>query len=340
MSKLKLSVVDQSPVHQPLDGNYELTAPELTVELARACDRLGYHRYWLAEHHNSIHFAGPCPEILITRIASVTQHMRIGSGGVMLTHYSAFKVAEVFRMLATLFPGRIDLGIGRAPGSDRLAMQALAAPHVPDSGEFYARKAADLHAYLSGQLPAEHPYARLQLTPATTHNPELWMLGSGGGSATLAGQLGMGLALARFIAPDACSPEIFAAHQQAFEAANHPGLPPRMLAIAAICAETREEAELIAGPAVYRKLMVSLHGRMIPLLTPAQVQDKRRAFSPSDTAAYEHILRSYTCGTPQQCHDDMQQLAEMFGVNEIGIVTVTYDFESRLRSYQLLATPV
>ena len=201
---IKLSVVDQSPVH---GSHPKIDAPRLTIELAQLCDSLGYHRYWVAEHHDSIHFANACPEILVATIASLTQNIRVGSGGVMLSHYSPLKVAETFSMMATLNNGRIDLGIGRAPGGTGLTSQALAYPHQPHHGDLYAQQAQMLAGFVNANLPAEHPYSRIHVLPDSI-KPELWMLGSSGGSAGLAGHLGYNIALARFIDPDNCHPSI------------------------------------------------------------------------------------------------------------------------------------
>lgn len=330
---LKLTVVDQTPVH---GSHAAVEAPQLSVQLAQTCDTLGYHRYWVAEHHDSVHFANPSPEILLTRIASATQNLRVGSGGVMLSHYSPYKVAECFRMLATLFPGRIDLGIGRAPGGSGMTSAALAYPHQPSHGDHYPQQARDLKSFLDGDMPATHPFSQLHVLPDDNPTPETWMLGSGGGGAGLAGQLGYHLALARFIAPDRCSPTIFDAHRAKWTEAGHEGTPKCMLAIGCICADTEEEARFIAGTAVYRKLMMD-QGIAVPFLPPAQVRDVYQKLPRSQQASFDHILDGYTVGTSEQCLNDMQRLSKQFGTNEVGLVTVTYDFNDRMRSYRLLA---
>ncbi len=334
-SALKLTVLDQSPVH-PVPANAEISnAGMMSIELAKACDALGYDRFWVAEHHNSPQFAGPSPEILIASIASVTKNMRVGSGGVMLNHYSPFKVAEVFNMLSALFPDRIDLGIGRAPGGDGLATSALAWPNPPQDGSNYPTQAATLKALLEGQIPADHPWDKLHISPQHNSCPEMWMLGSSGGSAELAGQLGMNLALARFISPDHCKPEIFDAYSRAWDAAGHTTAANRMLAIGAFCAETQEQAELLASTAIYRKMMNALGDRN-HLLSPEDVQDQRAHFSVSQHAEYDHLLKGYTVGTPERCKAEIDALATSFDTEEVAIVTVTYDFHSRLESYRLL----
>lgn len=330
---IKLSVVDQSPVH---GSHAAIDAPRLSLELAQLCDQLGYYRYWVAEHHDSPHFANPCPEILVASIAAITRRIRVGSGGVMLSHYSPLKVAECFQMLATLHPDRIDLGVGRAPGGSQLTSHALAFPHPPQQGDLYPHQAQLLAGFIQGTLPEAHAYSRINVLPDSSPRPQLWMLGSSGGSAGLAGELGYHLALARFIDPDHCQPSIFARHAQAWQQAGHPGTPARMLAIACICADTEAEARLRAGTAVYRKLAAQL-GQREAFLSPAEVQDRYRQMAPSVQAAYDHILSGYTVGTPEQCQHEIEQLASRFGCDEIATVTVTYSQQERLDSYRLLA---
>ena len=334
---IKLTVLDQSPAHPAETAPALSNAGKMSVELAKACDALGYSRYWVAEHHNSAQFAGSSPEVLIASIASVTNNMRVGSGGVMLSHYSPYKVAEVFNMLSALFPDRIDLGIGRAPGGDQLASSALSWPHQPKSPNSYPAQASTLKSLLEKTMPSDHPWTDLHISPEQDAGPEMWMLGSSGGSAELAGQVGMNLALARFISPDHCTPDIFDAYDQAWTAAGHKGVPNRMLAIGAFCAETQEEAELLASTAVYRKMKLQMDGQD-SLLSPEAVQDKRKSFSASDEANFVHVLNGYTVGTPEYCKDEIESLAKSFGTNEIAVVTVTHDFGKRLESYRLLSS--
>lgn len=329
---LRLTVIDQTPVHGDRPA---LLAPQSSVELAIACEGFGYHRYWLAEHHDSIQFAGPAPEILLTRVASATHTIRVGSGGVMLSHYSPFKVAETFALLGSLFPGRIDLGIGRAPGGGHLSSRALASG-VPGHGEDFARQAADLCGFLRGTLPANHPFAALHCPVDAQTRPSLWMLGSSGASAHLAGQLGMGLALARFIAPETCDPVIFDHHAQAFTATGNGARPPRLLALAVICAETDEQARFIAGTAAYRKLTGG-HRPQQPLQSPEDVAQRYQKMSPGQQAGFDQTLSNMVVGSPASCRQQISELAERFGCEDIGIVTVTYAFETRLASYRLLA---
>ncbi|OED35855.1 luciferase [Chromatiales bacterium (ex Bugula neritina AB1)] len=335
---IKLTVLDQSPVHPPGATPELANAGRMSIELAKACEALGFSRYWVSEHHNSAQFAGPSPEILIASIAGATQRIRVGSGGVMLSHYSPFKVAEVFNMLSALYPGRIDLGIGRAPGGDMLASSALAWPAQMQNAENYPLQATTLKALLEKSIPDDHPWSRLHITPDHNSCPDLWMLGSSGGSAALAGQVGMKLALARFISPDNCTPDIFTNYDHAWMQANHPGKPGRMLAIGAFCAESGEEAKLLAGTAIYRKMMMQ-QGQREGLLAPEVVQDRRAKFSLSQESQYQHLANGYTIGEPDHCKREIEALAGEFGCDEIAIVTVTHDFSARLNSYRLLGEP-
>ncbi|MEH6412538.1 MsnO8 family LLM class oxidoreductase [Pseudomonas sp. NPDC089395] len=330
---LFLTVIDQTPVHEHYTSG---TAPAASLELAQACDRLGFHRYWLAEHHNSIQFAGAAPEILLTRIASATQRMRVGSGGVMLSHYSAYKVAETFALLGSLFPGRIDLGIGRAPGGSHLSSIALAAPGELLGHDHFPQQAAELCAFLRGKFPADHPYASLTCQPEAGTLPSLWMLGSGGGSSNLAGQLGMGLALAQFIAPNTCSPGIFEHHVRAWRQAGNDETPPRLLALAVVCADSDEEARFLAGTAVYRK-MSARHGAREPLLSPEQVQQRYSRMSLEVRCEYAQTLDAMVVGSAHTCRSRIEAFARDYDCKEIGIVTVTHRFEDRKRSYELIA---
>lgn len=335
MPDIKLTVLDQSPVH-PTETAPQLTnAGQMSIELAKLCDELGYSRYWVAEHHNSPQFAGPSPEILIAAIASVTRNMRVGSGGVMLSHYSPYKVAEIFNMLNALFPERIDLGIGRAPGGDALASSALAWPSEPLDASTYPGQASTLKALLEQNMPADHPWANLNISPAVETVPQMWMLGSSGGSAALAGQVGMNLALARFISPDHCTPDIFDAYDQSWNASGHTGRANGMLAIGCFCADTQEEAELLASTAIYRKMKLQANDD-VSLLSPDAVQNLRKHFTISQEAQYLHLMSGYTVGTPEYCKTEIEALASAFGTPEIALVTVTHDFNARKESYRLI----
>ena len=235
---LDISVLDQSPVLASPSGAGGLA---LTVELARAADEWGYKRYWVAEHHGGDTYAGTAPEILVGHLASQTKNIRVGSGGVMLPHYSPYKVAETFGMLATLYPRRIDLGIGRASGTDGLGSHALAYPYQPQHEDFYPQQALLLKGFIDQGIPSSHPYARLKVMPAGVPKPEMWMLGSSGGSAALAGSLGYKMALALFIGPQERPVSIIDDYESAWRAAGHEGEPEVMIVTACFCADTEKK---------------------------------------------------------------------------------------------------
>src|SRR5207249_6933663 len=221
---LILSVLDQSPVRS---GGTAADAVHETLELAQHCERLGYHRYWLAEHHASAGLAGTSPEVLISQVAARTSRMRVGSGGVMLQHYSALKVAEQFRMLETLFPGRIDLGIGRAPGSDPRTARALAHAAAALGPERFPEQIADLIAWLHDRLPPDHPFAGVRAMPTGPTAPELWLLGSSDSSAALAAYFGTAFSFAHFINAEGGA-EVTRAYARQFRPSPWtPAAPPR-----------------------------------------------------------------------------------------------------------------
>lgn len=330
---MKLFVVDQSPVHGlPNDK----TPIAITVDLARACDRLGYHRYWLAEHHNSVNFAGPCPEILVSHIASVTERIRVGSGGVMLSHYSPYKTAEQFSMLETLYPGRIDLGIGRAPGGDELASHALAYPAQPGSGN-YAEQAWMLQGFLHNTLPDNHPYKTLRVMPGKPAAPQTWMLASGSGSSSLAGQLGMKMTLALFISPDPAPPSVITEYQKAWRDAGHAGQPEANIAVAALCAGSREEAEYLAAPSVYWKVKAFQQGIREVVKSPDEALRLKEQLNPAEQDFFDAVLNSMVLGTSDECAEKIVRIADQYHSREVGVVTVTHDYQHRLASYERLA---
>ena len=332
--QLVLSVTDQAPIH---DGGGSSQALHNSVRLARLCDELGYHRYWLAEHHNSPGYACPAPEIMIAHIAQVTQRLRVGSGGVMLTHYSPTKVAETFRVLGALHPGRIDLSIGRAPGGDRQVTEALSWPRPTVTSEHYPQQAAALMGHLYNELPPGHPHAGVRIIPEDATGPQMWMLGSSGGSAELAGVLGYGFVLALFINTHERSPAILDAYRDAFRANKARQTQEAMLGAAVICAPTREDAQRIARTRTIWIHKALSEGTIIELPSP---DDAERLFDDLDDLEkerYGKVLGNTVIGTPRDCRDQLEALAEQYEINEISVVCVTYHVEDRLRSYELLA---
>ena len=246
MAVMRLSVLDQSPIRS---GGTAADAVHETLQLAELADRLGYHRYWLAEHHSSAALASSSPEILIGQVAIRTTHLRVGSGGVMLSHYSPLKVAENFRMLETLFPGRIDLGIGRAPGSDQRTARALRQGLGHLGIEHFPEQIADLIAFLEDRLASDHPFAGVRAMPTGPTTPALWLLGSSDASALYAAQFGAAFAFAHFISTEG-GPEAMRAYREAFRPSGALARPCANVAVFALCADTEAEARRQAGVAI------------------------------------------------------------------------------------------
>src|SRR5580700_8610813 len=239
---MRLSVLDQSPVSEGSSGSQAL---QNTIDLARLADQLGFHRYWVAEHHGGPMLAGPSPEVLIGPIAAATSHIRVGSGGVMLPHYSPFKVAESFSLLSGLFPGRIDLALGRAAGTDPLTTFALQRDRRQAAPDDFPQQLAELLGYLNGSLPADHPFARLARTlPGSPQRPEPWLLGSSPQSAIWAAELGLPYAFADFINSEGA--DIAKLYRERFTPTDTSPVQRTAVAVWALCAPTDEEAEYLA----------------------------------------------------------------------------------------------
>jgi luciferase family oxidoreductase group 1 len=315
-----LSVLDQTPVSEGSSGPEAL---QNTLDLARAADALGYHRYWLAEHHG-LSLAGPSPEVLIGPVAAATERIRVGSGGVMLPHYSPFKVAENFSLLAGLYPGRIDLAIGRASGTDPLTTYALQRDRREVAPDDFPQQLAELLAHFDGSFPADHPFARLGRTlPGGDERPEIWLLGSSAQSAAWAAQLGLPYAFADFINPRGA--EIVASYRE--RAAE----PRTAIGVWAICADTDAEAERLATSIAMSFAMLR-QGRPIAVPTPERAA--RYLEQHGDPAASG---RRRIVGAPETVRAGIEAVAAEYGADEVILVTITHDHAARRRSYELIA---
>ncbi|HYU14394.1 MAG TPA: LLM class flavin-dependent oxidoreductase [Stellaceae bacterium] len=316
---LKLSVLDQSPVRQGVTPRQALLE---TIELARHVDRLGYRRYWLAEHHGSPGLAGSAPEIMVARVAAETSHIRVGSGGVMLSHYSSLKVAEQFRLLETLYPGRIDLGIGRAPGSDQLT--AIALQHGPGALgiEHFPNQIADLLAFLENRMPADHPFSRIRVTPAGDSNPEIWILGSSDQSAIFAAYFGCAFSFAQFITDEA-GPEIMEAYRQRFQPSERLAAPQASIGVFVICAESEAEARRLAASRDLWRLR-QRQGILAPFPPPEDAL--AYPYTAAELRTVEYHRRRQVIGEPDQVKAQLLALAESYGVDEIVVLTICHDF--------------
>ena len=326
---MKLSILDQSPI---VSGHTPAQAIHETIALARLADRLGFHRYWLAEHHALAALADPCPEILLARLGAETRRIRVGTGGVLLPHYSALKVAEVFRMLEALYPGRIDLGIGRAPGGDMRTARALREDGFANAAHF-PEQIGDLSGYLDGSLPDDHPYARLRVQPAGSGAPEIWLLGSSEYSGALAAQIGVRYAFAHFINPHG-GDGVMRAYQRDFRPSGSVARPRGLVCAAVICAESNEAAD---------RLAISMDLRRIHMATgvegPIPTAEEARAYPwTARERAYAAQQRPRLVhGDPQTVRDSLLRLAERYNADEVMLLTITGDYASRSRSYELVA---
>jgi luciferase family oxidoreductase group 1 len=316
-----------------------------TLRLAQAADRLGYHRYWLAEHHSTPGLAGAAPEILVGEVAARTARIRVGSGGVMLTHYSPLKVAEQFRTLEMLHPGRIDLGIGRAPGSDGRTALALrrgagalpgARPADPWADEAVARfpdQVGDLLGFLTDELPPEHHFAGVRAMPAGGGVPEVWLLGSTDASAACAAHFGTAFSFAHFINADGGA-AVTRAYARAFRPSALLRAPRASAAVFVVCADTDAEADRLARSRdlFIVRLYTGRAGRY-----PTVEEAERYPYSPRELAIVAHARQRTIAGTADRVRARLLALAEEYGVDELVIVTITHDPGARLRSYELLA---
>jgi luciferase family oxidoreductase group 1 len=289
----------------------------------------------VAEHHNLGNYASTSPEILIGQIAARTRHIRVGSGGVMLTHYSAFKVAENFRLLETLFPGRIDLGIGRAPGSDRLTAAALAYPGRPRDVSVFPEQVRDVLAYLGDSVDARHPFAQVHAGPGSASMPEVWLLGSRYESAHLAAMFGLPFSYAHFFGLGVDDgPLIVESYRQHFRPSEYGAEPRVNVTVHVICADTAEQARRLAASRNLTKLKTAL-GRREGV--PSVAEALAYPYTLEDIAYIREFSASSIEGDPQQVKARLEMIRTQYNTADLGIVTVCYDFADRLRSYELVA---
>src|SRR5579859_4470755 len=327
---MRLSVLDQSPV---AEGSTGAEAIHNTLDLARLTDSLGYHRYWVAEHHGGPMLASASPEALIGPIAAATERIRVGSGGVMLPHYSPLKVAETFTILAALFPGRIDLGLGRAAGTDPMTTFALQRDRRQAAPDDFPQQLAELLAYFEDALPEDHPFRHLARTlPGLPELPVPWLLGSSEQSAIWAGELGLRYAFADFINPRGA--EIATLYRDRFVAARDIQAPRTAVAAWVLCAPTDEEAQELASSSRMSFTLLR-RGQLIPVPPPEKALAflAREGRSPADDSPGRRAI----IGAPEKVVARLETLASDYGADEVIVVTITHDHGARRRSYELLA---
>jgi luciferase family oxidoreductase group 1 len=301
-----------------------------TIDLARHADALGLTRYWLAEHHNARSIASSSPELLIGQIAQVTHGIRVGSGGIMLPNHSPLKVAENFRVLEALFPGRIDLGLGRAPGTDPLTALALRRSRAALGGDDFP----DLLEELLGDcLPEDHPFHRVQAVPLGTGTPSLFMLGSSDFGGAMAAQQGFGFAFAHHINPMDSLVEL-RRYREHFKPAKAGDQPYAILALGVVCADTDEEAERLAASVDLMWLRIGQGGRQ-PIATPEEARAYR--YTPAEEAQRQANRARFAVGSATRVAATLRKMAASAQADEVMVMSTMHSHEARRRSYALLA---
>ncbi|MFC5473744.1 LLM class flavin-dependent oxidoreductase [Paraherbaspirillum soli] len=328
--KLRLSVLDQAPVSAGSSGSQAL---RYSLDLAQLADRLGYHRYWVAEHHGAAGLACTSPEVLVGPIATVTSRIRVGSGGVMLPHYSPLKVAEQFSMLSGLYPGRIDLGIGRAAGTDPVTTTALRRDREHRMPDDFTQQLNELLAYLWNQMPADHPFARLTALPGLPEIPVPWMLGSSPQSGIWAAEMGLPYMFADFINPDGA--DVARRYCQRFVPSDTLATPSVGVAVQVICADTDEAAERISTS--YRMRVVQMHtGHRLDAVP--SIETALRFFADSGiTSDIGHFGRRVIVGSAATVRQQIETVAAEYQADEVMIVSTIFEHGARRRSYELIA---
>ena len=326
---IPLSVLDLSVV---TTGTPPSQALRNSIDLARHADGLGYVRYWLAEHHNLASVASPAPEIMIGQIAAVTSRIRVGSGGVMLPNHAPLMVAERFKMLEALFPGRIDLGLGRAPGTDGATAYALRNRLAGREGDDFLERLSELLLWETRRFPDNHPYNNVVAMPNDVPLPPIWLLGSSDFSSDLAAQVGMGFAFAHhFASHDAADAMVH--YRARFKSSAWLQAPQAILAVAVICADTDEEAERLAAPFDLNRLRRD-RGEYAPL--PSVEEALAYPYSDAERMKITRNRSRLFAGSPATVMEKLQPLIAQCQPDELMVVTAMYDHETRKRSYTLL----
>ena len=327
MKDIKLGILDQSVVRDQSDVRGAILE---TIETAKLAEDLGYSRFWISEHHNSTFIAGSTPEVLMVKLASETSHIRIGSGGIMLPNHSALKVAENFRMLETLFPGRIDLGMGRAPGTDRIT-SSLLNPSNDFSESSYLRQLEHLQHFFQDTAGTERGF--IYATPQSETVPMQWILSSSGGSSKIAARFGLGLAVAKFI-NGFVGPEVIETYRKHFKPSYQYQAPHAVLSVFLLCGETEEQA--LAMRKMMDYILIEFEkGKFGPFPNAEAVKNYK--FTLGELERVRYNSGRIVSGTKEDVKEQLTKLANDFDVDEIIISTMTDSFQSRKRSFELVA---
>jgi luciferase family oxidoreductase group 1 len=325
-----LSVLDLSPV---TTGGSGPTSLKNTLDLARFADALGYLRYWVAEHHNLPSIASSAPEIMIGQIAAVTANIRVGAGGVMLPNHAPLMVAERFKILEALFPGRIDLGIGRAPGTDQITSIALRRRQDIRDDDDFLERFQELLLFEQGSFPEGHPFRQIRAMPADVPLPPIFLLGSSGYSAQLAAAIGAGFSFAHhFASHDAVV--AMTDYRNRFKPSAALKVPHAILAVAAVCAETDAEAERLAST-VDLNFVRRTKGEYLPLASPEEAS--AYSLTPIDRERIQHNRERLFVGAPATVRARLDPLVAATRADELMVTTMVYDHGARRRSYELMA---
>jgi luciferase family oxidoreductase group 1 len=328
--RLPISILDLAPVP---DGSSAAEALRRSTELVQRAETWGYLRYWVAEHHNMPGIASSSPAVLLAHLGAATERIRLGSGGVMLPNHAPLVIAEQFGMLEALHPGRIDLGLGRAPGSDQVTAAALRRNASGSSGDDFPDQLGQLIAFFQDSFPAEHPYRHIQALPAGSVMPDLWLLGSSGYSAQLAGMLGLPFAFAHHFSPANTLPAL-ELYRSRFRPSDWLAEPYAVVGVAAVCADTDQEARWLHGSMQLSMLRLR-SGRPGPLPSPEEAA--AFTYSASDRHTIEQATGSHVVGDPASVTEQLDRLIEATEADEIMVTTNVYDHVARLHSYELLA---
>jgi len=322
LASTPFSVLDLAPV---ATGSTVAEALRNSVDLARQVERLGYRRHWVAEHHNMPGIASSAPAVLIAHLASVTTTLRVGSGGVMLPNHQPLVVAEQFGMLEALHPGRIDLGIGRAPGTDQITAHALRRSFDPAADDLPVQL-RELLAFFSGAVP------RITAVPGAGNRPAIWLLGSSDFSARLAGELGLPFSFAHHFSAANTEPAL-ELYRRSFRPSQWLDEPHTMVGVAVVCAETDEQARWLHGPAKLSFLRLR-SGR--PSTLPSPEEADAYGYSPDERAFVESWTSSHVVGSPAAVQEGLLELQERTAADELILTTNVYDHADRIRSYELI----
>jgi luciferase family oxidoreductase group 1 len=329
-STVPLSVLDLAPVGR---GSTPADALRNSIALVQEVERLGYRRHWVAEHHNMPGIASSSPPVLLAHLASVTSTIRLGSGGVMLPNHSAMSVAEQFGMLEALHPGRIDLGIGRAPGTDPLTASALRRGPEMLGADDFPEQMTELLGYFEGAWPEGHRYEKITPVPARGYKPALWLLGSSTYGAQAAAVLGLPYSFAYHFAPAALD-DALEVYRRAFRPSVDLDAPYVMLGVSVVCGEDDAHARKLAEPGKLAFLRLR-QGRPDVYPSPAEAAEYR--YTPFERELVDQWTRSHVVGGPETVQTQLRELVERTGVDELMVTTMVHSYDERVASYTRLA---